>query len=375
MDVKDKSLPPERFYKRLSSVTLRNKPIPTPPLPREESKPQKPVVKLVPAVEKKKRRDRKFAWKSELRSAGILGLVTLVIGLLWVGIYNFDHRLATPKPSPTIQATSTYELPTETPEPPIATSTATFMPRIPNLGIGSTLVSDTDGMTLQYVPAGNFTMGSDNGYPNEKPAHTVYLDAFWMDRTDVTNAMYAKCVSSGACNQPTNLSSQTHSSYYANSQFDNYPVLYVTWDMANTYCQWAGRGLPTEAQWEKAARGTDGRTYPWGNAAPSNDLLNYNSAVGDTTEVGTYSKGASPYGVLDMAGNVWQWVADWYSDTYYASSPASNPLGPDSGQFRVMRGGSWEYFNDDNYVRSAFRLRLSPSLTYYYSGFRCSRSQ
>jgi len=126
------------------------------------------------------------------------------------------------------------------------------------------MISDKDGMVMLYVSAGPFTMGSDNGGANEKPAHTVYLDAYWIDQTDVTNAMYAKCVSAGACSQPASLRSSTRLSYYGNSQFDNYPVIYVNWNMADTYCKWAGRQLPTEAQWEKAARGTDGRIYPWG---------------------------------------------------------------------------------------------------------------
>ncbi len=185
-------------------------------------------------------------------------------------------------------------------------------------------------------------MGSADSDPNvhvdETPQHTVYLDAFWIDRTDVTNNMYASCVSTGACTAPISTTSSTStiiSSYYGNSAFDNYPVIWVTWYDATAYCKWAGRQLPTEAQWEKAARGTDGRIYPWGNTAPDDTLLNYNASIGDTTAVSSYLRGASPYGALDMAGNVWQWVNDWYSDTYYRSSSSSNPLGVNG--FRCAR--------------------------------------
>ena len=246
-------------------------------------------------------------------------------------------------------------------------------PNAVNTAISQTQISDKDGMAMLYIPAGDFSMGSNNGEADEKPVHKVNLDAYWIDSTKVTNAMYAKCVSAGVCQEPSNKNSNTHSNYYGNSQFDNYPVIYVDWNMAKTYCKWRGDRLPTEAEWEKAARGTDGRTYPWGNDAPNKDLLNYRGAINDTTKVGSYESGKSPYGLYDMAGNGWEWVSDWYGSTYYQTSPSSNPLGPDTGAFRALRGGSWYYYV--NYARSAYRSYFAPSFTNYYVGFRCASSQ
>ena len=235
---------------------------------------------------------------------------------------------------------------------------------------------------MQFVPAGEFTMGSDVAQlpddTDEKPAHRVYLDAFYIDKYEVTNKVYKACVDAGACQPPLDFHSFTRSSYYENPDFDNHPVINVSWDMAKTYCEWRGAQLPTEAQWEKAARGNDARTYPWGEGI-SCDRANYwpkvQACIGDTTEVGTYESNVSPYGVQDMAGNVMEWVADWYSQTYYASSLTSNPLGPVSGEERVLRGGSWMSSDDD--VRSASRhwnWKLLGSLPQYSQaiGFRCA---
>lgn len=223
---------------------------------------------------------------------------------------------------------------------PTFTSWSTSTPANSISGIGSTQISPADGMVMVYVPEGDFIMGAYDGYADEQPPHTVYLDAYWIDRTEVTNAMYEKCVDAGACNRPAYTDSYTRDFYYGHSAYNNFPVMDVSWHDAQAYCAWTGRRLPTEAEWEKAARGDDERTYPWGNAAPAANLLNWNNMIGDTAAVGSYPAGASPYGALDMAGNLWEWVADWYSDSYYANSPTKNPLGPSDGDYRVLRGGS-----------------------------------
>ncbi len=220
---------------------------------------------------------------------------------------------------------------------------------------------------MVYVPEGEFLMGSADSDPDagsdEKPQHTVYLDAFWIDKTEVTNAAFALCVQAGAC--------QTTGADF--SEKPNHPVVAVSWNDAAAYCEWAGRRLPTEAEWEKAARGTDGRIYPWGDGAPDATLLNYNGNIGGTTEVGSYPDGASPYGALDMAGNVWEWANDWYDSSYYSNSPSENPQGPSTGDARVLRGGSW--VNEARNVRVSNRGRGYPDYRFVGSGgFRCSFS-
>jgi len=253
---------------------------------------------------------------------------------------------------------------------------------------GSTAKSAVDGMVMQCVPAGAFTMGAEGerGWEFMQPVHEVTLDAYWIDRTHVTNRQYQLCEQAGACDPPNSTSSRTREEYYGNPEFDDFPVIWVSWLDADAYCTWAGRSLPTEAQWEKAARGTDGRFYPWGNypldgelpagASSPDDLLNMKAEGGDTTKVGSYPLGASPYGVLDMAGNAWQWVADWYADDYYKVSPASNPTGPDSGEARVIRGGAFEVdgFFFEYSGDSMNRRGITPDDSADIAGFRCALS-
>jgi formylglycine-generating enzyme required for sulfatase activity len=229
---------------------------------------------------------------------------------------------------------------------------------------------DANGVIMVFVPAGNFIMGDAAGYDNEKPIHSVYLADFYIDKYEVTNAFYQACVEAGGCQPPNRTGSFTRDRYYGDPQFDNYPVVFVDWESAAAYCQWRGLDLPTEAQWEKAARGADGRTYPWGNAIDET-RANYNDSVQDTTEVGTYESGQSLYGAYDMAGNVWEWVADWYSDTYYLNTSLTDPPGPVTGEYHVLRGGSWH--DGEDIVRAA--NRGWNQLEYFYNadfGFRCA---
>ena len=218
-------------------------------------------------------------------------------------------------------------------------------------------------------------MGSLDGTVDEQPVHTVYLDGYWIDKTEITNEMYRNCWWNGPCLRPERADSNTHFKYFFYDEFANYPVVDLRWSSAETYCSWAGRRMPSEAEWEKAARGTDGRAYPWGNENPKDSLLNFNHPLGgDTSLVGYYLSGASPYGALDMAGNLTEWVADWYAADYYANSPSSNPTGPVSGENKVLRGGSWysdvyevrsadRHYTEPEYARHRHRLSLCPECT------------
>jgi formylglycine-generating enzyme required for sulfatase activity len=264
---------------------------------------------------------------------------------------------------------------------------------------------DEKGVNMRLVPAGEFTMGIslDDGLAlcaKYRPAtcprdwykgmdvHQVSLDAFYMDTYEVTNARYADCVTEGTCKPPKKTDSFTHPEYYGNSEFDNYPVINVNWDQAKAYCEWRGASLPTEAQWEKAARGTDGYLYPWGNQLEDgqanfcvNNCLNQGfvyqlpeDGFADTAPVGTFEKDKSPYGIYDLAGNVAEWAADFYSTTYKKTQAASapNPTGPAEGTDRVLKGGSFDL--PPELLSAPLTASQNQGSAYYLFGFRCARS-
>jgi len=233
----------------------------------------------------------------------------------------------------------------------------------------ATKTSGMDGMTQLYVPEGKFFMGEgDRRLHAYSPQHAVYLDAFWIDKVEATNAMYEKCVNAGGCNLPA-----SDNLYYGKWAYRNLPVVYVNWFGAEKYCQWAGRRLPTEAEWEKAARGVDRRFYPWGNERPNPRLANFNeSLIGEALPADRYPLGASPYGALNMTGNVREWVADWYDKDYYSVSPYKNPTGPKTGTERSLRSGSYDARWND--IETFQRFKHEPDSAGLSRGFRCAES-
>ncbi|MFN7951685.1 MAG: SUMF1/EgtB/PvdO family nonheme iron enzyme [bacterium] len=233
---------------------------------------------------------------------------------------------------------------------------------------------------MVFVPAGAFTMGSNDGQSDEQPVHTITLSAFWIDRHEVTVDDYLSCVADTACVDPNGVFGTNDYCNYGAPGRGSHPVNCIDRAKATAYCTWASKRLPTEAEWEKAARGAlDSRTYPWGDteascdyAVMSDDLAGGTGCGADQTDVvGLKPAGLSVYGGYDMAGNVWEWVSDWYDATYYATSPATNPTGPATGTTRIVRGGSW--FHDFSYQRLANRNSVPPSYSTPSTGFRCAR--
>lgn len=317
---------------------------------------------------------------------GGIGLV-VILGMFLLGGNRFS--------SVSIQVPSTApQTPLEGPALP--TNTETALPSTESIAPTMEFFPPTtrDGADLVFIPSGEFLMGSDPDEPYfwgaEAPKHTVYLDSFWIYRTEVTNSMYRVCVESGVCPAPRENGSHTHEEYFISSQFDGYPVIHVRYEDAAAYCEWAGARLPTEAEWEKAARGTEGALFPWDSDELQNDFANFcdegcpghsvefteqgfDDGYRDVAPVGSYPAGASPFGALDMAGNVLEWVSDWYAVDYYRLSPKENPTGPESGTRHIIRGGSWWSLREG--LRPAARASKSPDYSSDMVGFRCAMDE
>lgn len=326
-----------------------------------------------------------------------IGAVLVVIVILFLAVFLLVRRL------PTFNSIAAESSPA--PMIVIVPTATTYTGSLP------ARLTDNQGVEMALIPAGEFLMGSAgsdlDAYDDEKPQHTVYLDAFNIDLTEVTNILFARFVE--ATGYMTEAEKAGNGRVFdivskkwadvpgadwrhprgPSSNLDGmgtHPVVQVSWNDASAYCVWRGGRLPTEAEWEKAARGWDGRIYPWEEVGPSGDLLNFADRNLDldwadqttddgypfTAPGGSYLAGVGPYGLLDMSGNVWEWVQDWYLETYYQNSPIRNPLGPSLGEYRVVRGGSW--INEAKYLRAAFRSGYTPAMWSGILGFRCARS-
>jgi len=351
---------------------------------RQQVKSEKPASKKIPVIK---------------IVAGAFGLL-LMFSVGWLAFNQFGFDGAT-NLSPIFVPTGTVtSVSASSPVPsftPKATFTFTPSPTSTDAPLLPEIVDGYD-VEMVLVPEGEFRMGFGSqvsGYqiwPDgsrhgpriedaHAPVHSVFLDNYYIDKYEVTNSQYQECVSAASCETPTQTDSYTSSSYFGDPEHDQFPVIYVSQKMASTFCEWRNARLPTEAEWEKAARGTDERIYTWGNEPSTCDHANIarsRPCVGDTTSVGAYSKDISPYGAYDMTGNVQEWISDWFSEDYYENSPTNNPIGPEETTGKVApRGGTWGYIRPIEFSNRLF-LRgsiFSPDTTSMVIGFRCARDE
>jgi serine/threonine-protein kinase len=360
-------VPTDEIRVAQSGATLRATARAATPVPRQPTR-EMPISQPVAP-----RRRTVPVWVWVVLGGVGFAVVLLLCGGLALGIYGVGPAAASPT-VPVVASTGT---------PPMATArplSHTAMPTQAGPFLGDTWPRSADGMVMVFVPAGESPMGSTEGESDERPVHVVALDGFWIDRTEVTNDQYGRCVAAGACEPPEDSGSYSRESYYGDVHYQDYPVIHVNWHQARAYCEWVGARLPTEAEWEYAARGPQGWRFPWGDGADGGRLNYcdascqfghadgaYDDGHADTAPVGTYPAGASWCGALDLAGNVWEWTADWSGE--YPSGWHENPVGPSSGTYRVMRGGclnsSWDH------VRAANREPAHPGSHGYSAGFRC----
>ncbi len=358
------------------------------PIPATDTSPRRPIP-----ARTRQRKTRK------LINIGIILSIIVILAVVAIGgflLFGEDLGLVAPPPTPTVveaeviptqtrgvAATFTpFLTPTPTAKPEesapaeeeVTEEPPTATPAVTPTDLPPTITQH--GATLVLIPAGEFIMGRDDGRPNERPPREVYLDAFYIDRYEVTNVYWMACVDAGACKAPEYPHSPSQVFYYDpdNTYYHDYPYINVTWYEAQAFCEWRGGHLPTEAQWEKAARWDpetgESRIFPWPGLLLDESYLNYDSLYGHTQPVGSYPSGVSPNGVYDMAGNLAEWVYDWYQDNYYEVGPDENPTGPETGEFKIFRGGSYESQGDA--LKTTFRDWLSPDVYQPTLGFRCA---
>lgn len=275
-----------------------------------------------------------------------------------------EVEIATTRPSPMNDPALTLQPGTPPPSP---SSTVPVMDIKP---VAGSILRWVDLSDFVYVPAGEFIMGEDSmSTTDHSPARSVLLGSFWIQQAEVTNQQYAQCVAAGTCTAPARVAKTKYR--YGVNTYENFPVVGVTWKQAEEYCTFIDARLPTEAEWEKTARGVEGKTYPWGNDKPACDLLNYNDCLepSEPEEVRSYPNGTSPFEAMDMAGNVAEWVADWYQGDYYRSAPSTNPPGPAEGIEKVYRGGAYASLPAD--INPVSRFSAKPNEYAADLGFRC----
>ncbi len=312
------------------------------------------------------RQKRKFP--TFIAALGALALL-IACGACWIINTNLGlFDMATTPPQQTLSSATAIDIPpTET----IQTNVESTETSLPTETSSPVEIKDDKNVPMRLIPAGEFTMGNNNGNAESRPASAIYVETFYIDKYEVTNEMYDVCASAGLCRMPKKLGSATRPSYYNNPTFSNYPAIYVDWKMAKAYCEWRGARLPTEAEWEKAARGAeDERAYPWGNDFDC-DFANHSGCVNDTAPVNQYNEGQSPYGVYGMSGNVWEWTSSLFS--FYPYSPTDGREDPDASGNRIARGGSWNIFGGTGgNIRIDTRFKLDPTYFGAYVGVRCA---
>lgn len=318
-----------------------------------------------PATVKPKARNQFDYW--------FVGFIILGLGITFLA--PLINSPSTPQLTPENTQTQVIAiLPQNTVEPSVAItpkSTSTPASTLTPTPL-PTEITDDFGVKMVLITAGSFTMGDDGA---NQAKHDITLSDYYIDIKEVTNKNYRKCVESGGCDKPIQIFSATRTEYYGNPIYDDYPVVYITWDMASNFCKQRGASLPTEAQWEKAAQGILHAKYPWGNDFNCKYAnLGLSCSNGDTTETGYYELGVTTMGIYDMSGNVAEWVNDYYSDEYYKILPSNalDPQGPSNGESRVVRGGSWKS-NSVGFGTVFFRGRYYPTYYTEFIGFRCAR--